>query len=66
MEKYAMNVISGVSADAQLSGDLCPGLLLLLHLALWLELDANKAPSASVCVCMCELSFKSEKCCPLA
>lgn len=62
-----MNVISGVSADSQLSGDLCPGLLPLLHLALWLELDANNAPSASVCLCVCVLlGFKSEKCCPLA
>lgn len=27
MEKYAMNDITGVSTDAQLSGDLCRGLL---------------------------------------
>lgn len=50
MEKYATNVIIGISADVQLSGDLCPGLLSLLHLALWLELYANETSSASVCV----------------
>lgn len=51
MEKYALNVATGVSADAQLSGDLCPGLLSLLHLALWLELDDNEPFIAHVCVC---------------